>query len=236
MNAWTLSWRAWVVALAGLAASPSWAAVDVYNQAPSAVLADTSAVFNNPSDPGFNWAIDSDMEAWAYFQVPADVQFNRISWYGSDADGSFAVDLFPASCFSCGANWAQTSGGFATNLLSTLLYGPQQVHKTALAGGLFEYDIDLPSMVTLSAGQPTYGLTVVNNYTAKPFSWAGSGQGSGFHLHYIVGQAMFLKAPGNLAFTLTDTTAISPVPEADSMQLSLLGLTLIWGVRRLLSR
>ena len=43
---------------------------------------------------------------------------------------------------------------------------------------------------------------------------------------------MFLKAPGNLAFTLTDTTAVSPVPEADGMQLSLLGLTPIWGARR----
>lgn len=236
MNTSKSSWCKWVIAIAGLTASSTWAAIDVYSQAPAGGLADTSAVFNNQADPGFNWGIDSDMEAWAYFQVPADVQFNRITWYGSDSDGSFAVDLFPATCFSCGANWAQTSGGFATNLLPTSLYEPKQIHKTALANGLFEYDIDLPSMITLSASQPTYGLTVVNNYTAKPFSWAGSGQGSGFHLHYIVGQAMFLRAPGNLAFTFTDTMAVSSVPEVGSMALAMTGLTLIWGARRLRRR
>jgi hypothetical protein len=211
-----------------LAPTCSDAAVDVYSQAPSSSLADTSAVYNNPADPGFNWALDADMEAWAYFHVPTDVSLNRISWYGTDSDGAFAVALFAASCFSCSASWAQTGGTFGSNMLTTSLFGQSQVHKTALAGGLFSYYVDLPSSLVLSASSPSYGLSVVNNYTSLPFSWAASAQGSGFHLHYIVGQAMFLRAPGNLAFTLTDTGAVPSVPEPKGMYLAVTGAIFLW--------
>jgi hypothetical protein len=198
----------------------------VYTQAPTQTIGDVSAVANIPSDPGFTWTLDQDSEAWAYFSAPANASINRIEWYGSDSDGNFAVDLFAASCFSCSASWVGTGGQFTTNLLpNNGAYTQAQVHKTLMSGGLYDYYIDLPSALTLGSS-PAYALSVVNNYTALPFVWAGSAAGSGVHLRYIVGQAMFLKAPGNLAFTLSNTS-VSAVPEPDSAALMLTSLALL---------
>lgn len=207
------------------------AAVDVYSQAPNSVFGDTSAVWNDPGDPGFNWSLDMDMEAWAYFSLPASVSFDRISWYGSNADGDFAVDLFAATCYSCGLSWAGTEGDFVNNLLDTALYSQQDVHKTQVSGNLYSYYIDLPTMLTLDGSSPYYGLSVVNNYTSKPFQWSGSESGLGSHLYFIVGQAMVLSKSGDLAFTLTDTTA-APVPEPETYAMFLVGLAALGVVAR----
>jgi hypothetical protein len=214
------------VAAALIASPASHAATDVYSQPPSSGVINTSAVLNAPADPGFQWTSDSDEEVWAYFSLPSAVTFNQISWYGSNTDGNFAVDLFAASCFSCGANRVGGSGTFASNLLPNAgPYSQAQVHKTPLVGSstLYSYTIDLSAPVTLGT-TGAYAISVVNNYSTLPFLWAGSGTGSGKYLQYVIGQAMYLKAPGNPAFTLTNTAA---VPEPGAFWTLGLGLGLI---------
>ena len=186
----------------------------VYDQAPNGRLLTTSAVQNVPSDPGFQWTNDTDRQVWAYFGTATDVTFNRISWYGSNADGNFAVGLFAASCFSCSASQVNGNGTINGSLLPAGPFGQSRIHKTLVSGSLYSYYIDLASSVTLNAATPTsaYALTIVNNYTSSPFVWGGSDSGSGQYLGYTVGQHMFLANPGNLAFTLSDVTKVAPVP------------------------
>lgn len=198
------------------------ASIDVYSQAPSTSNYAQSAVWNNPNDTGFNWTLDSDQERWDYFSIggSADVSFDRIGWYGTNADGNFAVDLFSATCFSCGSTPVNGGGRFSHTAAPynslTLLpnagpFNQAQVHKTLVSGGLYSYYIDLTSTITLDHTQ-TYALSVVNNYSSLPFDWALSNT-SGSHLQYIIGQAMFLRASGNMAFTLTNTSASAvPIP------------------------
>lgn len=207
-------------------------ATDVYSQSPTSNIIDTSAVANLPADPGFTWSLDQDEENWTYFTAPSTASFNQITWYGTNADGKFAVDFYQAACFSCGANWVQTDGTFSNNLLPN--QGPfdqSAITKTQISAGLYAYSLDLSAPVTLNQGS-LYALSVVNNYTALPFSWAGANNGSGFHLHYIVGQAMFLKAPGSLAFTLTDTIPAVPEPNGSALMIAGLLMTNI-ALRRL---
>jgi hypothetical protein len=204
-------------------AATAQAAVDVYSQPPGTTYGDVSAIRNDPADPGFNWTVDSDEQAWVYFAVAGSVSFNRITWYGSAADGDFAVALFPATCFSCGLSPVGGSGSSVNNLLPhNAAYAPASVSKAVLPSGMTAYSIDLPDILTLG-GSPAYGLTVVNNFGTLPFLWASSGTGSGTHIHYIIGQAMVLPSPGNLAFTLSNTAA---VPEPMSAALLALGLGL----------
>ncbi|MEW5787959.1 MAG: PEPxxWA-CTERM sorting domain-containing protein [Pseudomonadota bacterium] len=201
-------------------------AVDVYSQAPTGTFADTSAVWNDPHDPGFNWSLDGDKEVWSYFTLPSSVTFDRISWYGSNTDGDFAVDLFAATCYSCGLSWAGTEGDFTNNLLATSLFSQAEVHKTLLSGNTYSYYIDLPTAITLDGSSPYYALSIVNNYTSKPFQWSAASSGLGSHLYFIVGQAMVLSTSGNLAFTLTDTMAV-PVPEPETYALLIAGLGMV---------
>jgi hypothetical protein len=225
MNKLPISTWLRIASLASLVTS-SHAATDVYSQPQSGHFANTSAVYNvGPADPGFTWSLDQDEEVWAYFSLPQTATFNRISWYGSNTDGDFAVDLFAAACFSCGINLVQTGGTFATNLLpNSGPYSQAQVHKTQVAGSIYSYSVDLASSVTLG-GSGAYAISVVNNYSALPFLWAASSAGSGTYLQYVVGQAIVLPAPGNLAFTLTNTSA---VPEPPSWWLMLLGMGFRW--------
>jgi hypothetical protein len=204
-------------------AATAQAAVDVYSQPPGTTYGDVSAIRNDPADPGFNWTVDGDEQAWVYFAVAGSVSFNRITWYGSATDGDFAVALFPATCFSCGLSPVGGSGSSANNLLPhNSAYTPASVSKALLPSGMTAYSIDLPATLTLG-GSPAYGLTVVNNFSILPFLWASSGTGSGTHIHYIIGQAMVLPSPGNLAFTLSKTAT---VPEPMSAALLALGLGL----------
>jgi len=202
--------------IASLFSIDSNASAVVYTQPPNATFADTSAVKNIPGDPGFTWSLDQDEEVWAYFSVATDISFNRISWYGSNADGNFAVDFFSATCGSCGINWVDTDGHFTNSLLPNP--GPfhqAQVHKTQVSGNLYSYYIDLTSMLTLDHTSTYYAISVVNNYSSSPFMWAGSDTGIGSHYRYIRGNPIVQNAPGNLAFTLTDTTAPEvPLPAA----------------------
>jgi hypothetical protein len=126
-----------------------------------------------------------------------------------------------------------TAGESVNNLLPhNAAYQPASVSKAVLPSGMTAYSIDLPSILTLS-GSPAYALTVVNNFTAAPFLWTASGTGSGTHIHYIVGQAIVLPSPGNLAFTLSNTSA---VPEASTAGLLALGLALLAAGRGLHER
>lgn len=198
------------------------ASTDVYTQASNGTFADTSAIKNMSGDPGFTWTLDQDEEAWAYFKVATNVSFNRISWYGSNTDGNFAVDFYSATCGSCGINRVATDGTFThdgvygTGMLSgSGPYTQAQVHKTLVSGSIYSYYVDLASTLTLDHNSPYYALSVVNNYSSSPFYWAGSNTGTGPSYHYIVGQAMVLSSPHNLAFTLTDTNVSAvPVPAA----------------------
>ncbi len=218
------------LAAAAMLTAGAHAATDVYSQPQNGTYANTSAVYNvGPADPGFTWSLDQDEEVWAYFSPTPGISFNRIAWYGSNTDGNFAVDLFAASCFSCGVNQVQTGGTFASNLLpNTGPFSQAQVHKTLLAGAIYAYYIDLVSPVTLGASS-AYAISVVNNYSAMPFLWAGSATGSGTYVQYVVGQAIVLPAPGNLAFTLINTSA---VPEASAFWMMLLGAGAVWGSAR----
>jgi hypothetical protein len=218
-------------AAALLSSAVGHAATDVYSQPQSGSFINTSAVLNAAGDPGFNWTSDSDEQVWAYFSLPTAVTFNRISWYGSNTDGNFAVDLFAASCFSCSANLVGGSGTFSNNLLpnpgNSGPYSQTQVHKTQIGtSNVYSYYIDLAAPVTLGT-TGAYAISAINNYSTLPFLWAGSGAGSGTYLQYVVGQSVFLPAPGNLAFTLTNTTAV-PEPGTGlslSVGLGLIGLT-----------
>jgi hypothetical protein len=205
--------------------TPASAATDVYVQPPTGVFANTSAVYNvGVADPGFTWSLDQDEEIWAYFSIPASVSFNRISWYGSNTDGNFAVDLFAASCFSCGVNMVQTDGTFSSNLLSSPgPFSQAEIHKSLVGGSVYSYYIDLASPVTLSASS-AYAISVVNNYSSMSFLWSGSNTGSGRYVQYVIGQAIVLPAPGNVAFALTNTAA---VPEPASFWMIVSGLAAI---------
>jgi hypothetical protein len=108
-------------------------------------------------------------------------------------------------------------------------FSQAQVHKTLVSGNLYSYYIDLTSTITLDSTK-TYALSVVNSYTSLPFSWALSNT-SGSHLQYVVGQAMFLRAPGDMAFTLTNT-AVSAVPVPASVWVFGTGLLSLLGVSR----
>ena len=211
----------------------------VYTQDPNGVLTDTSAVLNSPSDPGFNWTIDNDEEAWADFLVPSTISFNRIDWYGSNADGDFAVNLYssPTACATphsaCGTVPVTGGGTFSNNTLPTPgPYSQAEVHKSLVGGSLYSYYIDLPSKVNLDSSQLQW-LSIVNNYSAAPFLWVGSNSGIGSHAHYIVGQAQVLAANGNLAFTLSDTTLPAvPIPAAVWLFCSALAGFVMVGKRR----
>ena len=122
--------------------------IDVYAQAPVANSVVQSAVLNASTDPGFNWTTDTDQEQWDYFSVGSNVTFNRIGWYGTKADGNFAVDLFSATCFSCGATQVNGDGTFSHTVASqnsvTLLpnvgpFSQAQVHETLVSGSLYAY-------------------------------------------------------------------------------------------------
>jgi hypothetical protein len=237
-----------VVTLVASGAAP--AATVVYEQAPNHVGLAGSYVWNDPSDPGFNWGIDTDTERWEYFIVPGKVSFNRIGWYGNNADGDFAVDLFAVSCFSCGLTPVGGGGTFTHSLITpgnslTLLPNPgpfsqAQVHKTWVSGSgassLYSYSVDLPSMVTLNpaAGTGGYGISIVNNYGSAPFGWATAIGNSNSHLVYTMTVAGYkvLPSAGDLAFSLTDTTAAAVPEPASALILSAGLLVLLAGVRR----
>jgi len=107
-----------------------------------------------------------------------------------------------------------TDGHFTNSLLPNPgPFGQLRVHKTLVSGGLYSYYIDLTSTLTLDHNSHYYAISVVNNYSISPFLWAGSDSGTGSHYRYIRGNPVVQSAPGNLAFTLCDTTAV-PLPGA----------------------
>jgi opacity protein-like surface antigen len=231
-----------------VASSTAQAEKVVYEQAPNNGGFAGSTIRSDPLDPtGFNWTVDTDTERWEYFIVPATVSFNRIGWYGTDADGQFAVDLFAASCFSCNATPVGGSGTFAHTSINpgngpTLLPDPgpfsqAQVHKTWVSGSgvnsLYAYSIDLPSQVTLNPGGG-YGISIVNNYTSAPFGWATATGNSNSHLVYLMTYAsyQFLPSPGDLAFSLIDTTAAAVPEPASALTFGAGLLALLAGLRR----
>jgi PEP-CTERM motif len=208
--------------VASLCSVDVYASSVVYSQAPNGSIADVSAVNNVSADPGFTWSNDADAQAWEYFQISSAMSINRISWYGSNADGNFAVDLYQATCFSCGAQQVTTDGTFTNNILPNPgPFSPAEVHQTAGPGGLYSYYIDLTSSLLLTQNS-YYALSVVNNYTSSPFEWAGSGTGSNVHLNFVIGKAMFLPAPGNLAFSLSGDL-VAAVPEPSTWAMMILG-------------
>jgi hypothetical protein len=216
------------------------AAVDIFVQPPSGTgYAHTSAVRNLPGDPGFTWSLNDDEQVWAYFHVPTAGQFDRVSWVGSAADPIFAVDFYSASCFSCGVRLVPTDGDYPDSLLGRPgPFGVLDLQITTLGGELFRYSLDLPTPVAVVPGT-WYALSVVNNYTTQRFQWALSlpvaGQDPASGLRYIVGNPVFQGVNGNMAFALTDTTAMVPEPAtAGLMLLGVLGVSLAsrWGHQR----
>ncbi len=212
-----------VTIIASMFSMGAHATTDVYTQAPGGGLA-TSAILNYALDPGFQWTSDRDQQYWSYFSTPTNVSFNRISWYGTQSDGNFAVDLNSATCNTCNALQVSGGGTFTNNLLPNPgPYSQAQVHQTYVSGSgytsLYSYYIDLSSKVTLSQNS-LYALSIVNNYTALPFAWATGSGGSGT-MFFNVGLAQYLKGPGGLAFTLTN---VSAVPEPSNVLLTGFGL------------
>jgi hypothetical protein len=242
----------------------------VYEQAPAAQPGASNSsfagagsfVYNDPTDPGFNWTgVKPEMQSFETFALGTAVIFNRIGWYGNNADGDFAVDLYTATCFSCNVAKVNGSGGFThtsinpgngPTLLTQTLFSQAQVHKTFVSssGGssakdLYSYYIDLPTSVNLAANSFTssgnalnaYGISIVNNYSSQPFGWALSGSATDKHLEYSPFYSQFLPAYGNLAFSLIDTTAtpsVSAVPEPETYGMMLAGLGMMgFMVRRL---
>lgn len=204
------------------------ASVAVYTQAPNAGSSVQSAVWSEPGNTGFSWALGNDQQNWTYFSVASSVSFNQITWFGSDSDGGFAVDLFSATCSGCGPSIVNTGGKFPANVNSTDLlpntgpYSGAQVTKTLMSGGIYSYSIDLASILTLNPGTD-YGLSVVNNYSTAGYSptsflWAKSNDGNGQYVQYIQGAGTIQNVTlghNTLAFALTDTTvAAVPLPAA----------------------
>lgn len=190
----------------------------VYSQDPTASYALTSAFINLASDPGFNGNSDADQQVWTTFQVTANTSVNEITWYGTQSDGSFAVDLHATTtnCSSCGLAWVNGSGTYTATTSNTQLmptagpYTNAQVHETLINGNLYSYYIDLPTAITLSSGN-LYVISFVNNYSSYPFSWETSNTGNGISLDYNVGRASILPLSGNFAFSLSNTAAV-PLP------------------------
>jgi hypothetical protein len=237
----------------------SQAATTVFEQAPAVQVGQFfsgsgSYVRNDLADPGFNWVTDTDMQSWEYFSLAAPVNVNRIGWYGNNADGNFAVDLFTVTCFSCNAVPVNGNGGFThtsinpgngPSLLPTTAFSQADVHKTLVAHAgvgssqdVYSYYVDLGAKITLptATGMNGYGISIVNNYSSNPFVWA-SATTNGPHLVYTMTYAsyMFLRSPGDLAFSLVDTTStpnVSPVPEPETCAMLLAGLGLVAGVVR----
>jgi hypothetical protein len=205
----------------------------VFNNASNGALRIQSAVYNLSTDPGFQWGMDGDQQAYDYFHVNSAITFDRINWTGSNSDGDFAVGMFTATCFSCGASLA-TSGGTISNsiLPSAGPFTQTQVHKTLLSSGLYSYHVDLASSVTLDPKTFNYGLTITNNYTTDPFAWGGSD--STVNTRFLIDSSLyskFLPSPGQLAFSLSSEAApVSAVP------LPATGLMLLGGLGVLAAR
>jgi hypothetical protein len=163
---------------ASMLSSNAPTATTVYAQAPAAqpvhsnygaqfFLGAGSYVYNDPNDPGFNWSADTDTQSWETFSLATPASVNRIGWYGNNADGDFAVDLFTITCFSCNVALVNGNGGFThtsvnpgngPTLLPTTVFTQAAVHKTFVSssGGpssldLYSYYIDLGASVTLPA-------------------------------------------------------------------------------------
>ena len=215
-----------VLAILLLITANTYATV-VYTQAPIAGSGYNSSYINLASDPGFNANSDADQQVWATFLVNTTTNFNEITWYGSQADINFAVDLHSttANCPSCGLVNVASSGSYTTaNVASELIptsgeYTSSQIQQALVSPGLYSYTLDLPSAVTLTSAN-LYVLSVVNNYSAgNPFIWANSATGNGISMDFVVGRASFLPMPGYFAFTLSNTASV-PLPAASWLFLS----------------
>ena len=230
MKAISIVVRIFVLSVSLFSAS-SFASTAVYDQAPVTTGAGISShVFNVTTDPGFTFSLDSDTQAWAYFNLTSSASFNQITWYGagSQSIGNFAVGLIATTCAGCYPVRVSTGGSFAGNLLSPnqSLYDPSQISASLVTGttDIYAYTIDLSSMVTLDASSPYYALSVVNN--GGSFFWAASNTGNG-NANYTAGTGWY-SGNTSLAFTLSNTNPItSPVPEPPAYALMLSGLGMI---------
>ena len=210
---------------------PAQAAIDILHNSPTSTFLQ-SGLINTPNDPGFNFAIDSDTQRWTYFRAETNGSFDRISWYGSYADGPFAVDFFSASCYSCGLDIVNGDGTFthspngingATLLPNPGPFNQNDVHRTFLSGNLYAYYIDLGSSISLNIST-IYALSVVNNYSTAPFGWATSTTQGTSQFIYGGGSRVVRGGSPGLAFTLTNTTVV-PLPSATWLFLTgLMGL------------
>ena len=215
------------------------AATTVYDQTldTTATTGVSSAIRYFWTDPGFVKALDSDTEAWTYFNLSSNASFNQITWYGMGLTGpsDFAVGLTPKAPSN---SWVSGSGNFSGNLMPQSLFHWSQITTSLVAGtsNIYAYTVDLSSMVTLNASS-TYTLSIVNNYgdiqpagyTGGAFYWAPSTIGAGENQTGVGG---FIPGTPNglpgLAFTLTNTAAVaSPVPEPSTYSMLLSGLGMI---------